>query len=148
MPRKPNKVEVQKFSDYVREFLEAKGAVLKRSHTFTGERIPRVSYTWTVDTVGGPADISVFGSGFELFVCFQDLDWAKGCRRFNLQGSTSGKWNTSFTARSLREVQPYLDRVFDLLFLQSQRTHEPASTHTKLGNTDAVSLSSVREAGG
>lgn len=148
MPRKPNKVEVQKFSDYVREFLEAKGAVLKRSHTFTGERTPRVSYTWTVDTVGGPADISVFGSGFELFVMFNDLERAKACFRFNLQASYTGKWNHSFTARSLREVQPRLDHVFDLLFTPSKGSHEPASTHTKLGNPDAVSLPSVRKAGG
>lgn len=148
MPRKPNKVEVQKFSDFVKEFLEAKGAVLKRSHTFTGERIPRVSYTWTVDTVGGPADISVFGSGFEMFTMFNDLERAKGCHRFNLQGSTSGKWNTSFTARSLREVQPYLDHVFDLLFTPSKGPHEPATKNSQLGNPDAVSLSSVREAGG
>jgi hypothetical protein len=148
MPRKPNKVEVQKFSDYVREFLEAKGAVLKRSHTFTGERIPRVSYTWTVDTVGGPADISIFGSGFELFVCFRNLLRAQDCHRFNLSRSFTGKWNHSFTARSLREVQPELYEVFNLLFAPSKGSHEPASTHTKLGNPDAVGLSSVRKAGG
>lgn len=148
MPRKPNKVEVQKFSDYVREFLEAKGAVLKRSHTFTGERIPRTSYTWTVDTVGGPADISVFGSGFELFVCFHDLERAKACFRFNLQASYTGKWNHYFNARSLREVRLELDLALDILFTPSKGSHEPASTHTKLGNPDAVSLSSVRKAGG
>lgn len=148
MPRKQNRVEVQRFSDYVNKFLEDKGAVLKRSHTFTTERLPRTSYTWTVDTVGGPADISVLGSGFELFILFHDLERAKACFRFNLQASYTGKWNHTFAARSLREVQTPLHHVFDLLFTPSKGTHEQATKNTQLGDTDAVSVPSVREAGG
>lgn len=148
MPRKPNKIEVQRFSDYVREQMEFRGAVLKSSHTFHGERTPRTTYTWTVDTVGGPADISIFGSGFEFFVRFHDLERAKACYRFNLQGSTSGKCNHSFSDRVFRDVKIHLNHVFEQLFRAPKGHNDSAAANTKLGNTNAVSGSAVSKAGG
>lgn len=148
MPRKVNRSQVVKFDEYVIEKMNSLNADLRYSHTFTTGAHPRTNYTWTVDTVGGLADISIFGSGFELFVLFRDLERAKSCFRFNLQASYTGKWNHSFADRMFRDVKVHLDQVFELLFTPSKGYHEPASKNPQLGNPDAVSLSSVRKAGG